>query len=52
MSRGVGHDDMNDKIICVIRNVISREPIGCCTKIRLWGLVHTVFQFYFVRSLK
>ena len=36
---GVGHDNMNDKIICVIRNSISREPISRCTKIRPWGLM-------------
>ena len=36
---GVGHDNMNDEIICVIRNGISREPISYCTKIRPWGLM-------------
>ena len=42
---GVGHDNMNDKIVCIIRNSISRELISYCTKIRWWGSMG--FSTYF-----
>ena len=50
--RGVGHDNVNDKIVCIIHNGISHSPLVAVQKSDggdQWGSVHisVVLRAYF-----